>query len=69
MAKELIPNRDLSEALSVSCELDSDLIELAVDSPDISINCGFSLEEWENFVKAVNDADLKYRELKRLSLH
>ncbi len=65
MIDKLIEDKNLGESLSVSCDMDEDIVEIYLDSIDISTSCGFSYEEWENFVSAVNEANDKFLSLKK----
>lgn len=48
---------EIGEFITVGTEMEGDEIGLFIASADVSASCGFKLDEWENFVQAVNQAD------------
>jgi len=65
MKKILLEETKLGKSIAVSCELVEDEIGLFIASADVSAICVFQFEEWENFIRAVNKADEKFKDLFR----
>ena len=55
--KTLLPETKIGESLAIGCELNNDEIGLYIASPDVSASCGFKFEEWDNFVRGINEAN------------
>jgi hypothetical protein len=47
----------------MGCELEKNEIGLYIASLDVSASCGFKLEEWDNFVRGVNEANKNLKEI------
>ena len=65
MEKDLLKERKIGEFLALGCELNDDEIGLYIASSDVSASCGFKFEEWENFVKGINEANENLKEIFR----
>jgi len=65
MKKILLEETKLGKSVAVSCELEGDEIGLYIVAADVSAICVFQFEEWENFIKAVNKANEKFKGLFR----
>lgn len=65
MKKDLLKKRKIGELLALGCELNDDEIGLYIASADVSASCGFTFEEWENFVKGINEANENLKEIFR----
>ena len=63
MKKILLPETKIGEFLTVGCELEEDEIGLYIASADVSASCGFKFEEWENFVRGINEANKNLKEI------
>lgn len=63
--KDLLKERKIGELLALGCELNDDEIGLYIASADVSASCGFKFEEWENFVKGINEANENLKEIFR----
>lgn len=63
---ELLDTEKIGEFLTIGCEIDRDLEEVALllASADVSSACAFKYEEWEAFVECVIKAHAKFKELK-----
>jgi len=59
----LLSEIKIGESLAMGCELDKNEIGLYIASLDVSASCGFKLEEWENFVQGVNEANKNLKEI------
>jgi len=57
MKSVLLKERKIGEFLALGCELNNDEIGLYIASADVSASCGFKFDEWENFVKGINEAN------------
>ncbi len=59
----LLSETKIGESLAMGCELEKDEIGLYIASADVSASCGFKLEEWDNFVRGVNEANKNLKEI------
>ena len=59
--KSIIDERRIGEKLTIGVQAEGEEVGLFVASEDVSASCAFTSEEWENFVKAVKEADEKLR--------
>ena len=55
--EKILDEKKIGEKLSVGVHAEEDEIGLFVASEDVSASCAFRPEEWDKFVKAVNEAD------------
>ncbi|GAI83930.1 unnamed protein product [marine sediment metagenome] len=55
--KTLLPETKIGESLAIGCELNNNEIGLYIASLDVSASCGFKFDEWDNFVRGVNEAN------------
>ena len=58
--KNLLKETKIGDCLSAGVKMEDDEVGLFIASSDVSCGCGFSFDEWENFVEAVNSANEKY---------
>jgi len=65
MKKILLEETKLGKSMAVTCELEGDEVGLFIAAADVSAICVFQFEEWENFMRAVNKADEKFKGLFR----
>jgi len=59
----LLSETKIGESLAIGCELDKNEIGLYIASLDVSASCGFKFEEWEYFVRGVNEANKNLKEV------
>jgi len=59
----LLSEIKIGESLAMGCELEKDEIGLYIASLDVSASCGFKFEEWDNFVRGVNEANKNLKEI------
>lgn len=59
----LLSETKIGESLAMGCELNKNEIGLYIASLDVSASCGFKFEEWENFVRGVNEANKNLKEI------
>jgi len=59
----LLSEIKIGESLAMGCELNKNEIGLYIASLDVSASCGFTLEEWENFVQGINEANKNLKEV------
>jgi len=65
MKKILLEETKLGKSIAVGCELEGDEVGLYIAAADISAICVFRFEEWENFVRAIDKANEKFKGLFR----
>ncbi|MBA7592378.1 hypothetical protein ES708_34559 [subsurface metagenome] len=65
MKNILLEETKLGKSIAVGCELEGDEIGLYIAAADISAICVFRFEEWENFVRAIDKANKKFKGLSR----
>lgn len=63
MKKVLLRKTKIGEFLAIGVEQERDEIGLYIASADVSASCGFKIEEWENFVKGIIEANNRLKEL------
>ena len=63
--KTLLPETKIGESMAIGCELEKDEIGFYIASLDVSASCGFKFEEWEYFVRGVNEANKNLKEIFR----
>jgi len=51
----------IGEFLTVGCEMEGEEIGLYIASADVSASCAFKFGEWDNFVKAVNQPQARFK--------
>ena len=61
--KVILDEKKIGEKLTVGVNSEEDEIGLFIASEDVSASCAFRSEEWDNFVKAVNEADESMKKL------
>ncbi|MFC2048864.1 hypothetical protein ACFLR5_01430 [Elusimicrobiota bacterium] len=61
MMKKLINETEVGENISVGCALTENDIEFVLSTYEVSTSYIFSQQEWEEFVKCVNMANMSYR--------
>jgi len=61
--KTLLPETKIGESLAIGCELNNNEIGLYIASLDVSASCGFKFDEWDNFVRGVNQANKNLKEI------
>ena len=61
----LLKKTKIGEFLTLGVEQERDEIGLYIASVDVSASCGFKFEEWENFVKGINEANENLKEILR----
>jgi ABC-type proline/glycine betaine transport system ATPase subunit len=59
----LLSEIKIGESLAMGCELEKDEIGLYIASLDVSASCGFKFDEWDNFVRGVNEANKNLKEI------
>lgn len=59
----LLSETKIGESLAMGCELEKDEIGLYIASLDVSASCGFKFDEWDNFVRGVNEANKNLKEI------
>ncbi|MBA7480864.1 hypothetical protein ES707_16327 [subsurface metagenome] len=59
----LLSETKIGESLAMGCELEKDKIGFYIANLDWMASCGFKLEEWENFVQGVNEANKNLKEI------
>ncbi|MBA7563602.1 hypothetical protein ES695_02085 [Candidatus Atribacteria bacterium 1244-E10-H5-B2] len=59
----LLSETKIGESLAIGCELEKDEIGLYIASLDVSASCGFKFDEWDNFVRGVNEANKNLKEI------
>ncbi|MBA7524425.1 hypothetical protein ES705_16563 [subsurface metagenome] len=59
----LLSEIKIGESLAMGCELEKDEIGLYIASADVSASCGFKFDEWDNFVRGVNEANKNLKEI------
>ena len=57
--KVVLDEKKIGEKLSIGVHSQEDEIGLFIASEDVSASCAFRPDEWDKFVKAVNEADGK----------
>ncbi|MGM0569032.1 MAG: hypothetical protein ACQESB_07455 [Elusimicrobiota bacterium] len=65
MSYTLLDETKIGDLLTIGFEMENDEVGFFIASSDVSASCGFKFDEWENFVKAVNDADKKFKNAKK----
>lgn len=63
MRKMLLERTKIGEFLSMEANFSSEDIDLILYSVDVASNCVFKKEEWQEFVKYVNQIDQTYQSL------
>lgn len=61
--KTLLSEQKIGEFLTIGCELEGGEIGLFIASADVSASCGFCFDEWESFVKGINEANENLKEI------
>ncbi len=59
----LLSETKIGESLAMGCELEKNEIGLYIASLDVSASCGFKFDEWDNFVRGVNEANKNLKEI------
>lgn len=59
----LLSERKIGDFLTIGCELEKDEIGFFLASVDVSASCGFKFDEWENFVRGINEANKNLKEI------
>jgi hypothetical protein len=60
--EQILDEKKIGEKLSVGVHAEEGEVGLFIASEDVSASCAFRPEEWDKFVKAVNEADDKIKE-------
>jgi len=58
----LLERTKIGEFLSMEANFNSEDINLIIYSVDVASNCVFKKEEWQEFVKNVNQIDQEYQQ-------
>jgi len=61
MDKELLKETEIGENMTVNTVLRDDHVEFVVTTYEVSTSYLLNFEEWEEFVKCVNVANLGYK--------
>jgi len=62
MRTMLLERTKIGEFLSMEANFNSEDINLIIYSVDVASNCVFKKEEWQEFVKNVNQIDQEYQQ-------
>lgn len=65
MRRMLLERTKIGEFLSMEAHFNTEDVDLILYSVDVASNCVFKKEEWQEFVKNVNEIDEVYRALAR----
>jgi len=57
----VIDEREIGEKMEVGVQADEDEVGMFIASEDVSASVAFRPEEWDEFVKAVKEADEKMK--------
>lgn len=63
MRKLLLERTKIGEFLSIEAYINTEDIDFSLYSVDISSNCIFKKEEWQEFVKNINKINRKFQAL------
>lgn len=61
--KTLLSEQKIGEFLTIGVELEGEEIGLYLASSDVSASCGFKFDEWENFVRGIDEASKNLKEI------
>lgn len=61
MRKMILERTKIGEFLSIEANAHREDLDLVVYSVDVASHCVFKGEEWQEFVKYVNEIDRKYQ--------
>lgn len=53
--------------ITIGVEQEGDEVGLFLASADVSASCAFKFKEWKNFIIAINQANEKFKVLKRVA--